>query len=170
MTGPAGLDDAALEALGREVGTALAKAGRMLVTAESCTGGWIAKVLTDVPGSSAWLTAGIVSYSNEAKSRLLAVPRDVITEHGAVSEPVVSAMVRGALACTGADVGVAVSGIAGPEGGTPDKPVGTVWFAWGHPGAVRTEVVCFDGGRESVRRQTVRHALEGVRAELVGAA
>ncbi|MEJ2522536.1 MAG: CinA family protein [Gammaproteobacteria bacterium] len=168
MTVAAGPDDAALEALGREVGAALAKAGWTLATAESCTGGWIAKALTDVPGSSAWLTAGIVSYSNDAKSRLLAVPGEVIGRHGAVSEPVVCAMVRGALACTGADVAVAVSGIAGPEGGTPDKPVGTVWFAWGHGDTVRTEEVCFDGGREAVRRQTVRHALEGVRAMLGG--
>ena len=155
------VDDEGLRALAAELGKSLAPAGLRIATAESCTGGWIAKVLTDVAGSSGWVTGGIVAYSNAAKTRLLGVSSELIHAHGAVSEAVVRAMAEGALAYAGADLAVAVSGIAGPEGGTPDKPVGTVWFAWADG---RTRAACrhFDGDREAVRRQTVRHALEGV--------
>ena len=136
----------------------------MLVTAESCTGGWIAKALTDIPGSSQWFDRGFVTYSNAAKHQLLGVPEDLLERHGAVSEAVVRAMTEGALRHAEARIAVAVSGIAGPDGGTPDKPVGTVWIAWG---ASETDQVvarryAFDGDRERVRRQAVATALEGV--------
>ena len=137
-----------------------------LATAESCTGGWVAKAVTDVAGSSACFGYGVVSYSNDAKMRLLNVPESTLAEHGAVSEAVVRAMVGGALRISDADVAVAVSGIAGPTGGTEDKPVGTVWFAWARltqEGPVTdTECVVFDGSREDVRRQSVLHALTGI--------
>ena len=155
-------DDAALAMLARAAGAALQRAGGTLATAESCTGGWIAKALTDVPGSSGWFAAGIVSYSNAAKTELLGVPAALLAAHGAVSEPVVRAMAEGARLRTGADFAVAVSGVAGPDGGTAEKPVGTVWFAWASPEGLRTQRVCFAGDREAVRRASVRHALEGV--------
>ncbi len=134
-----------------------------LTAAESCTGGWIAKAITDVSGSSGCFGYGIVSYSNDAKMRLLNVPESTLAEHGAVSEAVVRAMVGGALRLSDADLGVAVSGIAGPTGGTEEKPVGTVWFAFSRlsqEGPVTdTERLVFDGDRDDVRRQTVLHAL-----------
>jgi nicotinamide-nucleotide amidase len=154
--------DAELEALARSAGECLSAAGQTVATAESCTGGWIAKTLTDVVGSSGWVVGGIVSYSNEAKSRLLGVPPALVEAHGAVSEAVVRAMAAGAREHTGADLAVAVSGIAGPDGGSADKPVGTVWFAWASAAGVAAECVRFDGGRETVRRRTVAHALDGL--------
>ena len=145
-------------------------AGKVVCTAESCTGGWIAKALTDVPGSSAAFGYGIVSYSNGAKESMLGVHNLTLEQHGAVSEEVVREMAEGALAISGADIAVAVSGVAGPEGGTDDKPVGTVWFAWtarAPSGAgTRTELRRFEGDRDSVRKLTVVHALEGVRRRL----
>lgn len=139
---------------------------RSVATAESCTGGWIAKAITDVSGSSACFGFGVVSYSNEAKRRLLNVPDNVLAANGAVSEPVVRAMAGGALRISDADFAVAVSGIAGPTGGSEEKPVGTVWFAWSRltqeGPATDTECVVFDGDREDVRRQTVLHALAGL--------
>jgi nicotinamide-nucleotide amidase len=150
------------------VGERLQAGRETLATAESCTGGWIAKALTDVAGSSAWFGWGVVTYSNEAKQSLLGVPAAVLEIHGAVSEPVVRAMAEGALAASGAGHAVAVSGVAGPDGGTADKPVGTVWFAWARRAAdgprVRSAVHRFDGDRAAVRRQSVRAALEGVLA------
>jgi nicotinamide-nucleotide amidase len=154
--------DAELEALARRVGERLSAAGRTVATAESCTGGWIAKALTDVAGSSGWVVGGLVSYSNEAKSRLLGVPPALVESHGAVSEAVVRAMAEGARGHTGAELAVAVSGIAGPDGGSAEKPVGTVWFAWASGAGVHAECLRFDGGREAVRRQTVAHALGGL--------
>ncbi len=155
-----------LQTLAGRVGEALAAAGDTLATAESCTGGWIAKALTDVAGSSAWFGWGVVTYSNEAKQSLLGVPAELLETHGAVSQAVVEAMARGALARSGADRAVAVSGIAGPDGGSPDKPVGTVWFAWSRRTAdgdsVRSAMSVFDGDRAAVRRASVRVALEGV--------
>jgi nicotinamide-nucleotide amidase len=135
----------------------------VITTAESCTGGWIAKTLTDVPGSSAGFEYGFVSYGDNAKIGLLQVDSELIEEHGAVSEKVAIAMVAGALDHSGAQFGVAVTGIAGPEGGTPDKPVGTVWFAWGGEDRV-TATLCkhFEGDRDTVRRQTVTTALTGM--------
>src|SRR5690606_39234888 len=150
----------------------LTASGATLATAESCTGGWIAKAITDVPGSSAVLGYGIVSYSNAAKESLLGVRAETLAEHGAVSEAVVREMAEGALALSGANYSIAVSGIAGPDGGTAEKPVGTVWFAWarqarGRP-AVETAVHRLDGDREAVRRGSVLIALEGLRDRVAG--
>jgi len=150
----------------------LTEQGKTLATAESCTGGWVAKTITDVPGSSTVFGEGVVSYSNTAKERLLGVPTELLAEHGAVSEPVVKAMAEGVLTRSGADFGVAVSGIAGPDGGTKDKPVGSVWFAWAlrHDGGVvvASDFQRFPGGREDVRRLSVVHALQGIRVRLHG--
>jgi nicotinamide-nucleotide amidase len=134
-----------------------------IATAESCTGGWIAKVLTDMPGSSAWFEYGFVSYGNNAKTNMLHVNPTLIEQHGAVSGEVAEAMVAGALAASGAQLALAVTGIAGPEGGTPEKPVGTVWFAFAGAGkGVVSACQHFEGDRDTVRRQTVSTALTGV--------
>ncbi len=154
--------DRELEALARSLGDTLLRREAWVACAESCTGGWIAKTLTDVPGSSAWFGWGFVTYGNDAKRGLLDVPVDVLREHGAVSEAVVVSMAEGARERSGAAFSVAVSGVAGPNGGTPDKPLGTVWFAWGSPGSMLTECCRFTGDRESVRRQAVAQALEGL--------
>jgi nicotinamide-nucleotide amidase len=131
--------------------------------AESCTGGWIAKTLTDLQGSSAWFEYGFVSYGNNAKMKLLGVPAELLEAHGAVSREVATAMAEGALRASGAGLAVAVTGIAGPDGGTPDKPVGTVWFAFAATGAP-TASIChhFDGDRDTIRRISVSTALAGV--------
>jgi nicotinamide-nucleotide amidase len=152
--------DAELAALALRVGRALEARNLRVATAESCTGGWIAKALTDIPGSSQWLEGGVVAYSNAAKSALLGVPAGTIAAHGAVSEPVVRAMAEGARARFGVPLTVAVSGIAGPDGGTPDKPVGTVWFAWASGRETTAARECFDGDREAVRRLSVAFALD----------
>lgn len=152
-----------LQVLAVGVGRALSAGLRKLAIAESCTGGWIAQCVTSVPGSSGWFERGFVTYSNEAKQELLGVPPDVIARHGAVSAETVAAMAGGALAHSRADCAVAVSGVAGPDGGTPDKPVGTVWLAWQLAG--RAPVMRrfqFGGGREAVRRQAVAAALTGL--------
>lgn len=158
--------DAALEKLARRVGRHLQAAGLKLTLAESCTGGWIAKAITDVPGSSAWFETGFVTYGNAAKQRLLGVKAATLKRHGAVSETTVLEMARGALGVSGADVAVAVSGIAGPDGGTPEKPVGLVWFAWAHRRGGRVQVKAvsrrFSGDRARVRGQAVAYALRGV--------
>ncbi len=144
----------------------LTGASKAVSTAESCTGGWIAKAITDVPGSSASFGYGIVCYSNGAKESMLGVQNQTLEENGSVSEPVVTEMVEGVINLSGADIAVAVSGIAGPEGGTEDKPVGTVWFAWairdGAKVKVETSSQNFDGDRELIRELTVVHALQGV--------
>ncbi|VTU32418.1 Nicotinamide-nucleotide amidohydrolase PncC [Variovorax sp. SRS16] len=132
----------------------------MLATAESCTGGLIAGACTDLAGSSAWFERGFVSYSNEAKSELLGVDAALIAAHGAVSEAVARAMAAGAIAHSKAQVALAVTGVAGPSGGTADKPVGTVWFGWSVDGQLRTERRRFDGDRATVRAATVFHALQ----------
>lgn len=161
-----GPSDAELKALAGRLAARMQSEGRFVATAESCTGGWIAKALTDLPGSSDWFTYGIVSYSNAAKQALLGVSPVTLVDHGAVSEPVVREMAEGALKRGEADISVAVSGVAGPSGGTPDKPVGTVWFAWARidDAGLRSRTECrqFDGNRESVRRQTVAVAIEGL--------
>lgn len=145
----------------------LIDAGQTVAAAESCTGGWIAKALTDVSGSSAAFGYGIVSYSNEAKVSLLGVERNTLRDHGAVSKAVVTQMAAGMLRLSGADLAVAVSGIAGPDGGTDEKPVGSVWFSWAASTSdgpvIHTERRIFDGGRESVRTQAVILALQGLR-------
>ena len=159
--------DAELQALTATVARKLTAAGALLATAESCTGGWIAKACTDLPGSSRWFLGGAVAYADAAKTSLLGVPGSVLAANGAVSEPVVRAMAQGALERFEADYSIAVSGVAGPEGGTPDKPVGTVWIAWGHrlPGGsatVATRCEKLPGDRDSVRRWTVQRALAGL--------
>jgi nicotinamide-nucleotide amidase len=158
--------DADLERLAAQVGEHLRAGRRHIATAESCTGGWIGKALTDVPGSSQWFETGYICYGNGAKTALLGVLPAEIAAHGAVSEPVVKAMALGALERAGADIAVAVSGIAGPDGGSPGKPVGTVWFAWawrhGKSLHVQSRLKLFKGGRELVRRKTVASALAGV--------
>lgn len=155
--------DFELMRLSEQVGTALRSRQRRLVTAESCTGGWIGKVLTDIAGSSAWYLGGVVSYSNELKQSLLGVRRETLEAHGAVSEATAREMAAGALNALGGEMAVAVTGIAGPEGGTVDKPVGTVWFAWAvrEGASMRLQVACeaFPGDRERVRRATVHRAL-----------
>jgi nicotinamide-nucleotide amidase len=159
-------DDARLLKLAREVGVWLAARDEKLATAESCTAGWIAKAVTDVAGSSEWFIAGLATYSDGAKTALLGVPAALLTSEGAVSKAVVEAMARGALERTGADRAAAVSGIAGPAGGTEEKPVGMVWFAWarrdGDEIIFKTRVERFQGDREGIRRQTVARALTGV--------
>lgn len=154
--------DTELAALSRQIGEFLQRRGWMLATAESCTGGWIAEVVTATAGSSAWFDCGFVTYSNAAKERLLGVSAATLAGHGAVSEATVAEMVAGALAGSRADVAVAVSGIAGPTGGTPAKPVGTVCIGWGRRGEIpRTVTRHYPGDREAVRRQTVVEALTG---------
>jgi len=159
-------DDDRLLKLAREVGMWLAARDEKLASAESCTAGWIAKAITDVPGSSEWFIAGIASYADAAKTALLGVPEALLKSDGAVSREVVEAMAQGALERTGADRAVAVSGIAGPAGGTEEKPVGTVWFAWARrdDGQItfKTRLERFQGDRESIRRQAVGRALSGV--------
>ncbi len=145
-------------ALARE----LKNRGWMMATAESCTGGLIAGACTDVSGSSDWFERGFVTYSNAAKTGLLGVPAELIEEHGAVSEPVARAMAAGALAHAPVQLTVAVTGVAGPTGGSADKPVGTVWFGWATPAGTFTEHQRFDGDRAAVRAATVRHALAGL--------
>jgi nicotinamide-nucleotide amidase len=159
--------DENLDELARTVASALLEHRSTLVTAESCTGGWIAKTLTDIPGSSAWFDAGVVTYSYDAKVSLLGVRRATLERFGAVSEETALEMVSGALDRFGAGVAVAVTGIAGPTGGTPDKPVGTVWIGWQRRGGLpHAECFHFDGDREAVRRQTVAAALIGIRKTL----
>ncbi len=136
-----------------------------LATAESCTGGMIAAACTDLAGSSGWFDRGFVTYSNEAKHDCLGVPMVLIEAHGAVSEPVALAMARGALAHSLAQVAVAVTGIAGPTGGSPDKPVGTVWLAWAQRAGEAFAVQChFEGDRAQVRQATVEQAIRGLLA------
>ena len=135
------------------------KKGLFLATAESCTGGMISAACTDLAGSSAWFERGFVTYSNAAKTASLGVDAELIQQHGAVSQPVAEAMVRGAISHSLAQVAVAVTGVAGPTGGSVEKPVGTVWFGWATPAGVVTEMRRFDGDRAAVRAATVHHAL-----------
>ena len=159
--------DAELQALAEQVASETLRHRLMLVTAESCTGGWIAKALTDLPGSSAWFDAGVVTYSYGAKEALLGVNPRTLERTGAVSEETVLEMVSGALARFGAGIAVAVTGIAGPSGGTPEKPVGTVWIGWKRRGGyAHAKLFQFPGDREAIRRQTVAAALIGVRKAL----
>jgi nicotinamide-nucleotide amidase len=158
------VDDENLHRLAGEVGDALRRRRLTVCTAESCTGGWIAKTITDIAGCSDWFESGVAAYSYEAKQALLGVRPETLTQFGAVSRETVLEMVSGALIASGAGLAVAVTGIAGPSGGTPDKPVGTVWVAWkrrgGYPEAT---LFHFEGDREAIRRRTVAAALEGLR-------
>ncbi len=165
MTDPTLLRD--IDRLAVEVGALLKKTGVKLALAESCTGGWVAQAITAVPGSSAWFDRGFVTYSNESKIEMLGVATATLAHHGAVSEAVVREMAQGAIRHSRAHVSVAISGVAGPDGGTPDKPVGTVWFAWGqklgYTEAVRHQLT---GDRGTVRARAVLIALDGLRQRL----
>lgn len=153
-------------------GELLVAQGLKLVTAESCTGGWVAKAITDVPGSSGWFEGGFVCYSDRMKHRQLGVDETLIAQQGAVSQAVVEAMARGALQRSNAHISVAVSGIAGPDGGSEDKPVGTVWFAWARvvPESMEVAHEVLSGDRSQVRYATVEKALFGIIESLGGKA
>ncbi len=156
-----------LDSLSVKLGQRLVEERLKLVTAESCTGGWVAKLITDVAGSSAWFERGFVTYSNESKQELLDVPANLLEAHGAVSAEVVVAMTQGALEQSRADWALAISGIAGPDGGTDDKPVGLVWFAWQQSGAeAGVESRIFKGDRDAVRRAACKFAIEGLLVRL----
>lgn len=157
--GAAGACAATAATLCAELAEVLLRNKLKLVTAESCTGGLIAAACTDLSGSSAWFDRGFVSYSNSAKTDMLGVDAGLIERHGAVSEEVARAMAHGAVAHSPAQIAVAVTGVAGPTGGSRDKPVGTVWFGWNISGQLYSEVQHFDGDRAAVRTATVRHAL-----------
>lgn len=148
--------------LAAELGRRLQLLNAHVTTAESCTGGGIAEAITRIPGSSAWFEAGFVTYSNRQKTQQLNVPSELFETVGAVSREVVEAMARGAQHKSLARFAVAVSGVAGPDGGSPNKPVGTVWLAWGVGETVTSELRFFAGNRDEVRRQTVKAALEGL--------
>jgi len=158
--------DQELERLAARLGRRLSVVRQVMVTAESCTGGWISKTVTDIGGSSKWFTEGFVTYSNQSKHERLGVPNSILRKHGAVSEATVRAMAAGALKRARADVAVAVTGIAGPGGSVPGKPVGTIWFAWarrrGHTILMTTELRHFRGDRDAIRRKTVGVALLGL--------
>lgn len=157
------MSDIELDQLAARLGERLRISRDRVVTAESCTGGWIAKAMTGVAGSSDWFDCGMVAYSYEAKQALLGVRPQTLETQGAVSRETVIEMVSGALVNSGASVAVAVTGIAGPGGGSEDKPVGTVWIGWKRRGGyTRAELFHFDGDRDAVRRQTVIRALEGL--------
>jgi nicotinamide-nucleotide amidase len=154
------MSDSTLYRLAEKTGRALEARGLMIATAESCTGGWIAEAITAVPGSSGWFDRGFVTYTNIAKREMLGVLAETLERHGAVSEEVVIEMAEGAQQASHAQVAIAVSGVAGPSGGTPQKPVGTVCFAWSiHTIGTHAETQHFAGDREAVRRQSVVHAL-----------
>lgn len=157
-----------MEELARRIGERLKAANAMLVTAESCTGGWAAQVVTSVAGSSAWFDRGFVTYSDAAKQELLGVSAETLRQHGAVSEQTAREMARGALQRSRASVALSITGVAGPSGGTREKPVGMVCFAWSRASEVRSGTHYFSGDRESVRRQSVILALEGVLKTLEG--
>lgn len=148
--------------LSHKVGKALKKKGRILVTAESCTGGWVAQAVTSVAGSSDWFERGYVTYSNAAKREELGVSNATLARHGAVSEQTAREMARGALKLSRGTIALSVTGIAGPGGGSPGKPVGTVCFAWAQGRKIRSETRRYKGGRRNIRRLSVVHALRGV--------
>ena len=152
-----------LKDLAEELGACMKDKGVKLASAESCTGGWIAKIITDIPGSSEWFTGSVVCYSNESKVSLLGVQENTLTEFGAVSGDAVIEMLDGLFANTNADVAVGISGIAGPDGGTEDKPVGLVWLSWGKRGkSVYAKPFHFEGDRAEVRKQSIAQALNNL--------
>lgn len=148
--------------LAEELGALLSRRNQQVATAESCTGGGVAEAITRIPGSSAWFEAGYVTYSNRQKTQMLQVPPNLLEQHGAVSLPVVQAMVRGACAVSGARYAVAISGVAGPGGGSAEKPVGMVCFAWQAGERQHTQTCLFAGDRAAVRQQSVKQALSGL--------
>ena len=152
-----------LEKLAARLGDQLINRGEWLAVAESCTGGWLAQTVTAIAGSSAWFDRGFVTYSNAAKAEMLAVPETTLARHGAVSEATARAMAQGVLSHSRGDWSVAITGIAGPSGGSADKPVGTVCFAWAaRAGGCAAQTCHFAGDRAAVREQSVRHALHGL--------
>ncbi|HET6565176.1 MAG TPA: nicotinamide-nucleotide amidohydrolase family protein [Xanthomonadales bacterium] len=155
--------DEAIESCTRQLAVALQARGWMLACAESCTGGWISKCCTDLAGSSAWFDRGYISYSYPAKTEMLGVTTDRLLQFGAVSAEIAADLATGALQRSSVEAALAVTGVAGPDGGTDSKPVGTVWFAWALKGReLETDRQCFKGDRDAVRRQTVLHALQGM--------
>jgi len=160
------MNDTAIQELSRQAGVRLKARRWMLATAESCTGGWVAQAITAIAGSSEWFERGFVTYSNESKQELLGVPPETIASHGAVSEETAAAMAFGALHRSRAHFAVAITGIAGPGGGSAHRPVGTVCFGFAAEEKVRTERIVLQGDREAIRRQAVAHALQGVVAWL----
>jgi nicotinamide-nucleotide amidase len=161
------VDEQKLQDTIHRLGSKLKEKKEMLATAESCTGGWVGQTITSVPGTSHWYDRGFITYSNAAKREMLGVPTDTLARFGAVSEQTARAMVEGALQNSQARYALSVTGIAGPEGGTPDKPVGYVCFAWaGHNKDTVSECVHFDGDRQQVRIQAVQHSLDRM-AELI---
>ena len=162
------IDGKALDAILTDISSQLLARGEMLTTAESCTGGLIAAACTDLAGSSQWFERGFVTYSNAAKTELLGVDAALIDQHGAVSDPVARAMAEGAITRSRAQASVAVTGVAGPTGGSAEKPVGTVWLAWHVDGRTHSELRHFAGDRTAVRMATVQHALARL-ARLLGA-
>jgi len=161
--------DQDLTTLAQKLGDKLKQSRQLLATAESCTGGWVGKVITDVPGSSHWYDRGFITYTNQSKQEILGVPVNIIEQFGAVSEHTVRAMVAGVLAHSHADVALSISGIAGPGGGTDTKPVGLVYFGWGkRNGEVHTQSQTFRGDREEIRRQAVQHSLSILMTYIVG--
>lgn len=159
-----------LEKLAEHLGCRLIERGEWLAVAESCTGGWLAQSVTAIAGSSTWFDRGFVTYSNAAKVDMLGVPEGALERHGAVSEAVARAMAQGVLVHSRADWSVAITGIAGPSGGSPEKPVGTVCFAWAcKDGGCEAQTCLFSGDRAAVREQSVRHALDGLIARVEAA-
>lgn len=159
--------DGKILAAAQALAGSLAQQRLLLTTAESCTGGGIAETLTGIAGASAWFDRGFVTYSNEAKLSMLGVSQSTLDRFGAVSEATALEMARGAISHSGAHVSVAVTGIAGPDGGTPDKPVGTVWIAWGQKlGYAEARRFQFDGDRNAVRQQAILEAILGLNARL----
>lgn len=156
-------NDDSLIHLATQLGKALATQGWMLATAESCTGGWVSQAVTAIAGSSKWFDRGFVTYSNLAKEKMLGVKTTTLEKNGAVSEETAIEMLNGAIAHSTAQVAVAITGIAGPDGGTPQKPVGTVWIAWGGKTlSTKTHCYYFQGDRYAVRLQATQHALDGL--------
>ena len=158
--------EASLEGLASRIGDELASRNEMLVTAESCTGGWVSMLVTSIAGSSSWFDRGFVTYSNESKQEMLSVDKQVIEIHGAVSEETARHMVQGAMEHSRAQAGLSVTGIAGPGGGSIEKPVGTVCFGWLVDGHCETETCHFSGNRQEIREQSVRKVLTGILAGL----
>jgi nicotinamide-nucleotide amidase len=163
------LEPQQLTTLAQTLGDKLHQRHWMFASAESCTGGWLGKVATDIPGSSSWFERGFITYTNVAKQEMLGVPQSVLQQHGAVSEPVALAMAEGAIVRSHAQLSVAITGIAGPGGGSEEKPVGTVCFAWAGNGiSSHSQTRYFDGDREAVRMQAVAEALQGLHRILDG--
>ncbi len=159
-----------LEELALRLGQALSARGELMVAAESCTGGWLAQTVTSVAGSSGWFDRGFVTYSNAAKQEMLGVPETTLARHGAVSEATARAMAQGAIEHSGGHWSVAITGIAGPDGGTADKPVGTVCFAWAlRDNGCEAQTCHFSGVRAEVREQAVRHGLNGLLKRILAA-